>query len=317
MSPRFSKLFAIGVLLLEVTTVHAADPALAETLWNGPMNDAMAVLLSRNDPESLHLLSRAYYSIEDWDNAIQAGERALSMRPGTAGYHLWMGREYGEKAANSNPLKAAALAHKTKVEFENSVKLDPENVQARADLAEYYVEAPAIMGGGLDKAREQAAQVQKYDAAMSHWILSRVARKEKRFPDEERELRAGLKVAKNPAEYQLHLASYYRSQDRPGEMETLVMEAVKQPNRPAHTYYDAATVLYEGGRDFPLAAEYLKKYIASGDMVEDAPAFRAHYRLGQVYEGMGDRSAAASEYRQSLSLASGFAPARAALGRLQ
>ena len=51
--------------------------------------------------------------------------------------------------------------------------------------------------------------------------------------------------------------------------------------------------------------------------MEDAPAFRAHYLLGRVYEGMGNRAAAAAEYQASLSLASGFAPARTALDQMQ
>jgi len=52
-------------------------------------------------------------------------------------------------------------------------------------------------------------------------------------------------------------------------------------------------------------------------MVEDAPAFRAHYLLGQIYEKMGNKPDAAAEYKASLALASGFAPASKALGRVQ
>ena len=52
-------------------------------------------------------------------------------------------------------------------------------------------------------------------------------------------------------------------------------------------------------------------------MVEDAPAFRAHYLLGQIYEKSGKKSDAIAEYKASLGLASGFAPASKALGRIQ
>ncbi len=151
-----SKFWATVLLLLLAASVSAADPAVNDLLSRGQMNDAIHVLLNREDPESLHLLSRAYYAVEDWDNAVRNGERAVSLRPDDANYHLWLAREYGEKAADSNPLKAAGIARKAKNEFERAVRLDPANVQGRADLSEYYVEAPAIMGGGLDKAREQA-----------------------------------------------------------------------------------------------------------------------------------------------------------------
>jgi tetratricopeptide (TPR) repeat protein len=297
--------------------IGAADPAVAELLSAGRMNEAIRVLTQRDDPESLHLLSRAYYAIEDWDEAVRNGERAVALRPENAGYHLWLARQYGQKAATSNPLRAAGIARKAKTEFERAVMLDPANVQGHADLAEYYIEAPAIMGGGLEKARDQAVQVRQYDPAMSHWILGRVAEREKRWDDAEREYRSGTKVAKDPAEYWLHVASLYRERGRLDEMQQLVRMAVAQPNKGAETYYNAATILYEGGRDFPAAVQYLKQYLASGQMAEDALAFRAHYLLGQLYEGMGNRPAAIEQYQAALGLASGFSPARAALSRVQ
>lgn len=305
------------LLLLVTSLMSAADPGMLQLLNAGQLNTLISALSNSNDPESLNLLSRAYFSMEDWDNAVRTSERAISLRPEDASYHLWMGRAYGEKAAEANPLKAAGLARKAKAEFERAVKLNPNDIAARADLAEYYVEAPAIMGGGLDKAREQAAEIEKLDPATAHWVLSRVARKEKRLGDEERELRAGLAVAKNPAEYWLHLASYYRQQGQPAEMEKLVQTAVAQPDKPSSTYYDAAEVLFEGRRDFPMALQYLKKYLASDQMVEDAPAFRAHYLQGRIYEAMGNRGSAAAEYQQALAMASDFGPARAALERVQ
>ncbi len=133
------------------------------------MNDAISVLSNRDDAESFNLLSRAYYAMERWDDAVRWGERAVAERPQDASYHLWLARAYGRKAGDSNPSVAAGLARKAKNEFERAVQLDPANVEARSDLSQYYTQAPAIMGGGLDKARDQAAQVSKYDAAEAHF----------------------------------------------------------------------------------------------------------------------------------------------------
>ena len=129
-------------------------------------------------------------------------------RPQDASYHLWLARAYGRKAGDSSPLAAAGLARKAKNEFERAVQLDPANVEARSDLSQYYTEAPAIMGGGLDKARDQAAQVSKYDAAEAHSILAQVAAKEKRYDEAESEFRSAIKQARNPANYWLQLAEY-------------------------------------------------------------------------------------------------------------
>jgi tetratricopeptide (TPR) repeat protein len=311
------KIFVTGLLLILAASTSLADPGALQLLSLGRMNEALSLLSNREDAESLNLLSRAYYAMERWDDAVKAGERAVSLEPGVATYHLWLAREYGRKAGDSNPLAAAGLARKAKAEFERAVQLDPANVPARVDLAEYYTEAPAIMGGGLDKARQQAEQVAKYDPAKAHLILARVAEKEKQYGEAESQLRASIETAKNPADAWLQLAAFYRNRGRLDDMQKAVQSAVTQPGKPADSYFDAARELYTGNRDFPQAAQYLQAYLSSGQLVEGAPAFRAHYLLGQLDEKMGNSGAAASEYQASLSLASGFVPARKALSHVQ
>ena len=310
---RFSVLF----LLLAVTTIAAADPATVELLSRGRMNEAISALSNRGDAESFNLLSRAYYAMERWDDAVRWGERAVAERPQDAGYHLWLARAYGRKAGDSSPLAAAGLARKAKNEFERAVQLDPANVEARSDLSKYYVQAPAVMGGGLDKAREQAAQVSKYDAAEAHSILAQIAAKEKRYDEAESQFHSAIKEAHNPTTYWLQLADFYRLRGRFDDVQRTVLTAMAQPGRGAENYFDAANELYLSGRDFPQAAQYLQKYLDSGGLVEDAPAFHAHYLLGQIDEKMGRSSDATSEYEASFALASGFDRARKALDRLQ
>jgi tetratricopeptide (TPR) repeat protein len=298
-------------------TVAVGDQSVEQLLADGSIDQAIRTLSNRNDAASLNLLSRAYYAIEQWDSAVKNGERAVGLSPDNSLYHLWLGREYGEKASAANPLSAASLARKTKSEFELAVRLDPANVQAHADLAEYYTDAPSIMGGGTDKARDQATQVAKYDQATAHWILAIIAEKDKRFSDAESELRQAIKVAKNPAQYWMNLASLYRRRSRFDDMQTAISQAIAQPSKSAEVYYNAASELFQSGRDFSGAVQYSKQYLASNAMVEDAPAFRAHFLLGQIYEKMGNKSDAVAEYKASLALASGFVPATKALTRLQ
>jgi hypothetical protein len=57
--------------------------------------------------------------------------------------------------------------------------------------------------------------------------------------------------------------------------------------------------------------------LSSGELVESAPAFRAHYLMGQLQEKMGHNGAAATEYQASQEMASDFAPAKKALSRVQ
>ena len=103
--------------------------------------------------EAYNLLCRAQFELDAWDAGIPACEKATSMAPHNALYHLWLGRIYGEKAARTAFFSAAGLAKKVRAEFERAVQFAPDDWHARTDLAEFYVEAPGIVGGGKDKAR--------------------------------------------------------------------------------------------------------------------------------------------------------------------
>jgi len=52
------------------------------------------------------------------------------------------------------------------------------------------------------------------------------------------------------------------------------------------------------------------------EKTEDAPAFQAHYLLGEILEKQGDKPAAAEEYRAALSLAPTYEQAQSALKRV-
>lgn len=292
-----------------------------QLLAQGRIDETIAMLKSTlrgspNDAVSYHLLSRAYYVVEDWDNAIAAAQRAVALQPYNSDYHLWLGRAYGEKAENSIFITAIGLAKKVHTEFEKAVQLNGFNLDARSDLSEFYIEAPSFVGGGKDKARAQAESVATFDSPTAHWIRARLAEKEKKPAIAESEYKAAIQASNGYASYWLSLARFYRRQGRLNEMEQAVNRATSAEVKSSDVWMEAAEVLYNGGRNFPAAAEFLRRYLSSNAMVADSPAFQAHYLLGSIFERQGDRQAAAQEYRAALSLAHEFDSARNALNRL-
>lgn len=311
----------ISLLILGSGLWAVAADADDQLIRSGQIDQAIARLqdkVRRNptDAESLNLLARAYYSIEQWDSAIANNQRALKLQPNSSELHSWMGRAYGEKADTVGIFGAASLARKTKSEFEKAVQLNPSASQARLDLAEYYIEAPGFMGGGLDKARGQAEATARFDVAASHLIRARMAQQNKKFDEAELEFKAAIATAKNPASYWINLASFYQTRGRIQDMENAIVTATAVPGRPSYVLYDAATVLNRSGRNLPGAIDYVKQYLAEGHFDEDAPAFRAHFLMGQVYEKMKRQDEAAAEYRATLGMASDFKKAQAALDKL-
>jgi tetratricopeptide (TPR) repeat protein len=300
----------------------AANPTPRELIVAGRIDDAIATLRTRltanpQDAEAYHLLSRAYYSVQRWDDAISNGERAVSLKPADSDYHMWLGRAYGEKASASNFLTAIELAKKVRAQFETAVQLNGNNFAARADLSEFYVDAPGFLGGGKDKARIQADQIISLEPATAHWIRSIVAQKEKKFDVAEQELLAAVHTSKDPGSRWMDLAAFYRERSQLKQMENAINNGLSVPNRPAPVLYDAADILIRAGRNFDGAAEMLRSYMNSGDPGDDAPLFQAHYLLGTLLEKMGDRAGAAAQYRAALALARDFQKAQDALKRLQ
>src|SRR6266852_333561 len=267
------------------------------------------------DAEAHNLLCRAYFQLEEWDRGISACERSVTLDPAKSFYPLWLGRIYGEKADRAGFLSAAGMAKKVRNEFERAVKLDPNSWEARTDLAEFYLEAPGIVGGGKDKTRAQADALTTLKPAMAHYILARIAEKNKNNANAEREYRAAIEASQGGAHAWLNLALFYRHTGRFDEMEQTLHTMETRPTDRPESFMDGASILFRTGRNFPFAIQLLKRYLSGP--VEAEPAFKAHYLLGQLLEKQEDRAAAAEEYRAALALAHEFTRAREALKRIE
>ena len=317
-SPRIAR--AALFLALSLPGRAAADSP-KDLLAAGRVDDAIQTLKqqishSPTDREANNLLCRAYFMLEEWDHGISACERAVNLAPQNSLYHLWLGRVYGEKADRAGFMSAAGLAKKVRSEFERAVELDPKSWQARTDLAEFYLEAPGIVGGGKDKARAQADVLASLNPAMAHYMNGRIAEKNKNTATAEREYRAAIEASHGGAHAWLNLALFYRHQNRLDETEQALRTMESRPLDRPESLMDGGSILLRTGRNYALGIELVRKYL-SGPTVEEGPAFKAHYILGQLLEKQGDRPAAAQEYRAALALAREYTRAQEALRRVE
>lgn len=320
---RFRFLLVIALLFGVLTAVSAAaEPASpAELLSVGRVDDALRVLHGRvqaapNDAQAYNLLTRTYFYMGRWEEAAAAAERAVALEPRASEYQLWLGRAVGEKAAHASFVTAVRMVPRIRGAFERAVQLDGSSAAARTDLAEFYMEAPSFLGGGKDKALAQAEVLASQDEAAAHWIKARLAERSKQFDAAEREYRAAVAASPHPGGRWLDLAGFYRTHERFDQMEDTVNKAVAEEVWQSTVPYEAALLLFQAGRNFPGAIALVQKYLANGSQPEAAPAYHAHYLLGQIFEKQGNRQAAAAEYRTAISLAREFDPARTALQRV-
>lgn len=312
------RLWLLFVLATTLTWSARGDVDSAALLNNGRADDALRVLNTEvhahpDNAAAYNLLCRVYFQMEQWDAALRMAEKSTSLQPHNSLYHQWEGRAAGRKAENSNPFTAFGLARRVKSEFERAVALDGNNVSARSDLVEYYLEAPGFLGGDKKKAREQAEAVAEQDRGLGDYLFARVEEKQGSGRAEQLYQRA-IATSNDSARYWVELAYYYRRAGRLQDMEAAIDHSLTA-RREGNFEYDGAFLLLRTGRNFPRAMQMLRQYL-DNHTTEDGPAFRAHYLLGELFEKQGDRRQAAEEFRASLALASQFRPARDALARL-
>ncbi|HSK45609.1 MAG TPA: tetratricopeptide repeat protein [Candidatus Binatia bacterium] len=314
-------LFRLAALVLLVAgPLAGADADPAALLKAGKADQAihalnLAIARAPNDARSYHLLCRVYFQLELWDNSMHMAEKALALDPQNSSYHLWLGRAMGRKAEEANPFTAFGLARKVKTEFERAVALDTNNLMARSDLSEYYLEAPGFLGGDKNKAKQQADYVAGHDRALASYIYARVQEKQGNM-GAEAEYKKAIAASSQPARYWVELAYFYRRTGRLGEMEDAVRHSVTAVQQGEPSEFDAAALLLHSGRDFAGAAQILRHYVAEEDPSEDGPAFRAHYLLGVLLEKQGKKKEAAAEFQTALNMASQYRPAQDALARV-
>lgn len=306
---------------MAASATAGADETVPSLLAYGRVDEAIATLQvqissSPNDALAQNLLCRAYFSLGNWDRGVAACERAVSLQPNNAQFHLWLGRIYGEKADRAGVFSAAGLARKVRTEFEAAVRLNPDSVDARSDLAEFYLEAPGIVGGGRDKAEQQVDTLARLDPARAHWVNARIAEKKKDFTAAESEYKQAIEASHGGASGWLNLALFYRHRERFDDMEQALTHVRSAPIDRADALVDAAEILIHSQRNLPEAVQLLNAYLKLRNPVEQAPAFKVHYLLGAADEKIGDKQSAASEYKSALMLAKEYHPALEALQRV-
>jgi tetratricopeptide (TPR) repeat protein len=100
---------------------------------------------------------------QQYEQAIHWLEQATQLDTTQAEYHLWLGRAYGYQAQQAASSEQFFLARKVRKSFEKAVEMNPELLAARLDLLTFYLQAPSLVGGSVEKAKSQAVEITKRD----------------------------------------------------------------------------------------------------------------------------------------------------------
>jgi tetratricopeptide (TPR) repeat protein len=314
----YARLILLLVAILACEAPLLADDGQAETLLKQGRVDEAAIMLGQvlaNQPDNARahqLLCRVYYAQDMADAAVHECEQATQNDPSDSDSELWLGRAYGLKASQVNMFSAFAVAKKVHTAFEHAVKLNPNNVQAMSDLSQFYVAAPGIVGGGVDKAQALVFQIMPRSAAKAHRVLAMIAKKKNDVATAEAEYKSAIAAGKTPESW-IDLGQFYQEHSQPDKAVAALESSVQANHAHNASLVDAASILTDLNREPELAEKLLREYLASPAKTDDAPAFKVHLQLGDLLKKRGDQAGAQREYAVALSLASNFVPARKAV----
>jgi len=238
--------------------------------------------LADKDIRATELLGKSYYMLGAYRDAGDAFRKATELDPKDASAYHWLGRAYGRRAETAFPIAAPNYAAKARTNFEKSVDLDPTDGEALNDLFEYYLQAPGLLGGGLDKAAKLAEKIQQHDAAEGAFAKARIAEERKDFNQAETLLRKAAELAPQQAGRLIDLAKLLSKQGRFDESDATFVKAHQvAPDAPKILFAQASTYI-KANRKPDEARELLKRYLASNISPEDPSKTEARKLLSKV-----------------------------------
>jgi tetratricopeptide (TPR) repeat protein len=318
---RVAAVVAAAALVPNVLVGQNSDTGGVRLFEAGKYREAKTVLepayrANTRDAAAAFYLGRIAMEERKSDRAVDYFEAATKLDPKNTTYFLWLGRAYGREAQQANVLRQPGLAKRTRTAWERAIELDPDNLDARSDLIQYYVQAPGFLGGSTEKALQQADEIRKRNALRGYLELGALYEREKKLTDAEKAYVAAAKENSDRHVGEYRLGVFYQNTgafDKAFELFESMITA--NPSEFGALFQIGKTGAMSGQR-LARAMEALEAYLQTTPGRNDPSLAAAHWRLGMVHEKRQDRQRAKAEYETAVRLDPTFKPATESLKKL-
>jgi tetratricopeptide (TPR) repeat protein len=310
-------------VVLALTAMPAAAASLAEVQSlvesRAPSALAAAEALVKAEPKNgtaWVMLTRARVYARRYEKAVEAGERAATLLPNDPQAFLWLGNSLGSRIGEVGMLSKMTMAPKLRDAFERAVKLDPSLVSARTSLIEFYLLAPAAIGGGIDKAKAQANAIAKYDRGQALSSQARIAMHQKDWPQAIKYVEAARAAKPDDERLRMQLIALYQEAKRWPDAYAAAKDWIAEAPKSNNAQYQLGRLSAVSGQYLGEGEAALRKYLAMPRGKDDPEPKNAQYRLGQVLAQAGRKDEARAAYQAALKLDPKFKEAKDALAAL-
>ena len=222
----------------------------------------------------------------DLDAAIAASESATGSAA-DARVWLWAGRAYGRQALEASLFTQPKWAGRTRDAWEKAVELDPQLLDARFDLIQYYLQAPGFLGGGRDKAEQQVVEIARRHEGLGKLAKSWLSMADKDPATAEALQREAFALDPENARIALALSGSLQREEKWDEVEALWRTRLARQADDALARYQLARLAAIRGEKLEEGLALIDAFIAAGELPEDLSLAAAQWRRGQLLEKLG------------------------------
>lgn len=275
-------------LLLAAPPAFAAESALrdqvADLFQHRQWAEAQTLLeeITGKEPanaEAWSSLGQVYLARSEQDKAVAAAEKATVLDATKSDYFLQLGNAYGLAATKAGLFAKVGFAKKCKEAYDRAVELDPNSINARWSVMEYCRQAPGFLGGGMDGAYAQAAEIKKLDA---------------------RRGRAAF-------------ASLYSADKKYAEAFALYDEVLQEKPDDDDALFQIGRLAARSGEQLDRGLTALHQLVSREGRPADA---RTHTLIGNILEKKGDKAGARIAYEAAIAIDPKSTPAIESLRKL-
>jgi tetratricopeptide (TPR) repeat protein len=240
------------------------------------------------------------------EEAVKLGEQCVAAHPQVSSCHVALGNALGTKAMSNGIMSAMSYAGTIRDEFKKAVELDPQNMEARFSLLQYYMQAPAIVGGGSGKAKALALQTAGINPDGGKLMLARLDASDDKLAQAEAAVLAmptssNEAVAEGQRDLMVNLGNKYMSDKRYADSERMFREAFKRHPDSDGALYGLARLQQEQGK-------HHEALVTMEQVILMNPRASAWYRIGQSQQTLGDKPKATAAYEKALAFKGGMSP---------
>ncbi len=259
---------------------------------------------------------RAAMQARRFDDAAAAFERAVELNPSRAEHHLWLGHAYTRQLATANVIRKGIIGRRIGPHYDKAVELDSTSADAAEARVEFYLEAPAMVGGGTEKAKAEAARLRSFNPYRGGLAQAKIAEKTKAYDQAEAEYRAVMRAYPDSGRPVVALITLLQAKERYADaFEAVDVRLARFPNDTVVIYHLGRTSALSG-KELARGEAALRKYLSLLGASDPTSRSSAHYRLGMIREKQGDIATARAEYDSAIALNPRYEDAIAARKKL-